>query len=118
MKKELTCIVCPIGCTLSVETDGKMVKSVTGNTCPKGKQYAETECTDPKRTVTSTMRTSDGGLVSVKTALPVPKEKIADCMKLINSFVAKVPVSIGDVLIEDAFGARIVATQNKGVKNE
>lgn len=115
MKKELTCIVCPMGCTLSVELEGKTVKSVSGNTCPRGKVYAEAECTNPQRTVTSTMRCDNGDLVSVKTDTTIPKEKIADCMKLINSTVVKVPVSIGDVLIEDAFGACVVATQNKGV---
>ena len=115
MKKELTCIVCPMGCTLTVEFDGKSVKSVCGNTCPRGKVYAENECTNPQRTVTSTMRCTDGGLVSVKTDTTIPKERIADCMKIINSTVARFPVSVGDVLIEDVFGARVVATQNKGV---
>lgn len=115
MKKELTCIVCPMGCTLLAELDGKSVVSVCGNTCPRGKIYAESECTNPQRTVTSTMRCADGSLVSVKTDTTIPKEKIADCMKIINKTVADLPVSVGDVLIEDVFGARVVATQNKGV---
>ncbi|MBE7026240.1 MAG: DUF1667 domain-containing protein [Ruminococcaceae bacterium] len=115
MYKELTCIVCPMGCTLSIELDGKDIVSVTGNTCPRGKVYAENECTNPKRTVTSTMRCTDGTLVSVKTDDVIPKDKIFDCMKIINSSVAQIPVSIGDVLIENVFGANVVATQNKGV---
>ena len=114
MNKELTCIVCPVGCALWVELDGNEVKSVTGNTCPRGKAYAQTECTNPKRTVTTTMRCSDGGLVSVKTDVPIPKDEIFDCMALINSTVAELPVAIGDVLIENAFGARVIATRNKG----
>ena len=45
MTRNLTCIVCPRGCQLTVElgADGAVL-SVTGNTCPRGKQYAIDEC--------------------------------------------------------------------------
>ncbi len=114
MKKELTCIVCPIGCTLSVELDGKSVVSVTGNTCPRGKKYAEDEFTNPQRTVTSTVKCSDGGMVAVKTDRTIPKDKMDECMKIINSKIADLPVSVGDVIIEDVFGSNIIATANRG----
>ena len=113
MERTLTCIVCPLGCQIKVELDGKNVLSVTGNTCPKGKEYAETECVNPVRTVTTTMRCADGSLVSVKTDRPIPKEKMADCMATINGAVAKTPLAIGDVILTDVFGSNIVATQNK-----
>lgn len=114
MKREMTCIICPVGCSLVVEYDGNLVHSVTGNTCPRGKAYAETECTHPMRTVTSTVRTEGGGRVAVKTDRPIPKEKIMACMKIINAYTAKLPVQMGDVLISDVFGANIVATANGG----
>ena len=114
MERNLTCIVCPLGCALTVTLEGKTVTKVTGNTCPRGKAYAESECTDPRRTVTSTVLCTDGSLVSVKTETPIPKDKIADCMALINKTVATLPVAIGDVLVEDIFGSRLVATQNRG----
>lgn len=110
-KRELTCIICPRGCRLSVEMSGEI--SVFGNLCPRGRAYAITECTDPRRTVTSTVRTSDGGLVSVRTSVPIPKDKVMECMRIINSIVAPLPISIGDVLASDVFGADIVATQNR-----
>ena len=113
MERTLTCIVCPLGCQIKVELDGKNVLSVTGNTCPKGKEYAETECVNPVRTVTTTMRCADGSLVSVKTDRPIPKEKMADCMAIINGAVVKTPLAIGDVILTDVFGSNIVATQNK-----
>lgn len=114
MKRELTCIVCPIGCSLLVELEGNEVKSVSGNTCPRGAVYAQNECTNPQRTVTSTVRCSDGGMVAVKTDGTIPKEKIDECMDLINSLTPDLPVRIGDVLAENVFGANIVATQNRG----
>ena len=113
MERTLTCIVCPLGCQIKVELEGKNVLSVTGNTCPRGKEYAETECVAPMRTVTTTMRCLDGGLVSVKTDRPIPKEKMAECMAIINGATAKTPLAIGDVLLENVFGSNIIATQNK-----
>lgn len=113
MERKLTCIVCPLGCELTVKTEGKCVIAVAGNTCPKGKVYAENECTNPQRTVTSTVRCTDGSLVSVKTDRPIPKEKMMDCMARINRAVAALPIAIGDVILEDVFGSRIVATQNR-----
>jgi CxxC motif-containing protein len=113
MKRTLTCIVCPLGCTLEVELEGKTVVSVSGNTCPRGRTYAESECVAPMRTLTSTVRCTDGTPLAVKTDRPIPKDKVRDCMKIINSAIAPLPISIGDVIIKDVFGCNIVATQNK-----
>lgn len=113
MERKLTCIICPLGCEITVQTEDKKVLEVIGHTCPRGKAYAESECIAPKRTLTSTVRCSDGGLVSVKTDKPIPKEKMSECMTILNSVTATLPVSIGDVIVEDVFGSRIVATQYK-----
>ena len=113
MKKELTCIACPLGCTITVTLDGKDVISVEGNTCPRGKEYAINECTAPVRTVTTTVKCEDGSLVSVKTKAPIPKEKMFDCIKIINNSVAHLPISVGDVIIKDVYGSNIISTQNK-----
>lgn len=114
MQKELTCIICPKGCTITVELDAEgNVQSIHGNSCPRGAKYAENECTNPQRTVTTTLRCEDGGMVSVKTDTTVPKDKMFEVMKKINGTVVKLPVKIGDVLIEDVFGSNIVATQNR-----
>lgn len=112
MKRTLTCIVCPVGCTLEAELDGGKVISVSGNTCPRGVKYAEAECTAPVRTVTSTVRCADGSILPVKTDRPIPKEKMEECMKLINNIIVPLPVAIGDVIIEDVFGSNVVATKN------
>lgn len=111
MKRTLTCIVCPLGCTLEVTLDEKNVTEVTGNTCPRGKEYAITECTAPMRTVTSTVKCDNGSLVAVKTSKPIPKEKMFDCIKIINNSVAHLPIHIGDVIIEGVYGSNIIATQ-------
>ena len=113
MKKELTCIACPLGCSVTVTLDGDMIISVEGNTCPRGKEYAVTECTAPVRTLTTTVRCTDGSLLSVKTARPIPKDKMMEAMAVINSATATPPVSVGDVIIKGLFGTDVIATQEK-----
>ncbi|MBQ7392522.1 MAG: DUF1667 domain-containing protein [Clostridia bacterium] len=114
MKRELTCIVCPIGCQLSVTLESDVVTEVTGNTCPRGKQYAIDECTHPVRTVTTTARTSDGGVIPVKTDRPIPKELMFECMQAIDSAIVSLPAHIGDIVIENLLetGANIIVTAN------
>lgn len=113
MIRTLTCTVCPVGCSITVDTDGGEMK-ITGNTCPRGAAYAKTEVTNPQRTVTSTVMCTDGTLLPVKTDRPIPKDKIFECMKIINSAICTLPVSAGDVIIKDVFGSNIVAAADKG----
>ena len=117
MTRELICIVCPRGCALSCElSESGEVLSVLGNLCPRGKMYAISECTDPQRVVTSTMRCVGGEVVSCKTSSTVPKAKMLDVMKAINTTTAPDSVKIGDVLIENVsgiLGINVVATSNK-----
>lgn len=108
----LTCIVCPRGCTLKITLDGARVLGVEGNACRRGVGYAEDECTHPRRTVTSTVRTEKGDVVAVKTAGTVPKELVFSVMKEINATVAPDGLDIGDVVIENVLdtGVDVVAT--------
>ena len=114
MKRNLTCIVCPIGCQLSVTLENGVVTEVTGNTCPRGKQYAIDECTNPVRTVTTTARMVNGGVIPVKTDRPIPKELMFECMKEIDRSVVTLPAHIGDVVIENLLGtgANVIVTAN------
>lgn len=112
MKRELTCIVCPIGCQLSVELEEGKVLAVTGNTCPRGKTYAETECIAPMRTLTTTVRCKGGKLLPVKTDRPIPKERLFEAMNLVNAAHPVLPIRRGDVIIKDVCGAALVATGN------
>ena len=113
MTRDMTCIICPRGCALKVEINGDNI-TVTGNSCPKGRQYAIDECTNPTRTVTSSVRVEnrEDTMVSVKTASLVPKDKIFEVMRLIRAKSVCAPVGIGDIIIKDVFGTNIVATKN------
>ena len=113
MKKfqNITCIECPVGCYITVETDGEKVVSVAGNGCNRGKIYAQNEVTCPMRVVTSTVRTTDGRMLPVKTDKPVKKSEIFNVMAKIKAFTSPCGVKEGDVLIENVSdGANVVAT--------
>ena len=116
-KRELTCIVCPRGCqmTATLSDNGEVVE-VVGNACPRGKGYAQAECTNPVRVVTSTVRCADGSVIAVKTSCAVPKASMFDVMREINGAVADCGTKIGDVIIKGVAGtdADIVATSNWG----
>ena len=111
----LTCIVCPRGCALniSLSEDGG-VEKVEGNACKRGVGYAVDECTNPRRTVTSTVRTAGGAVVAVKTSTTVPKDSVFAVMREINRAVAPAGTRIGDVIIKNVLdtGADVIATAN------
>ena len=108
-----TCIICPRGCSLRVELDeaGKPVR-VEGNACPRGEDYAVTECVAPVRTVTSTVRCKSGAVLPVKTDRAVPKGKVFAVMAQINRTLADDHLKIGEVVIEGVAGtdASVVVT--------
>lgn len=106
MKKEMVCIVCPMGCHLTVDTE---TLEVTGNTCPRGAKYGKEEMTCPKRVITSTVKI-EGGIhkrVPVKTNDAIPKELNFKCMELLNDIDLVSPVKRGDVVIKDVLGTGV-----------
>ena len=114
MTRNLTCIVCPKGCQLTVELEGKEIRSITGHTCKRGEEYANTECTAPRRTLTTTAPVVGGGVVPVKTDGTVPKELLFECMALINKAYVPADAEMGYVVIENILntGANVVTTRN------
>lgn len=103
--KEMTCIVCPRGCRLTIDDD----MNVTGNSCPRGKNYAISELTHPVRMVTTTVRVSnrENVVASVKTSEAIDKDKMFDVIKLVNSMSVKAPCHVGDVLVKNVFNTNV-----------
>lgn len=112
----LTCINCPIGCLLRVDTDEQGNLRIEGNLCKRGIAYAQAELTNPTRTVTSTVRLRGAavGQLPVKTNAPIPKGEIRACMLALKDIEVGAPVAAGDVIVENVCGtgADIVATRS------
>ena len=106
---QFNCTTCPSECLLTVEVerdaDGAVVevRSVTGNSCPRGDTFAHQELTCPMRVLTTTVAVSGGdeALLPVRTAEAIPLALHAQAMDLIRGLVVKAPVRMGDVVLED-----------------
>ena len=110
----MTCIICPMGCSMEVEVetgaDGqKKVLSVKDNGCKRGEQYANKELQNPTRTLTTTIKVNGGVLpvVPVKTAGEVPKKMLLQCMEVVRRASCKAPVKRDDILLYDILGTGI-----------
>ncbi|PKL24794.1 MAG: hypothetical protein CVV47_08180 [Spirochaetae bacterium HGW-Spirochaetae-3] len=116
--QELVCIVCPLGCRMTVSGFSGDAASIAveGNGCARGADYAVREATAPTRTVPSTVGIRGAALprLPVKTARPVPKGAIMACMRVIRGVSVDAPVAMGAVIVEDlaGTGVQLVATRS------
>ena len=112
-KIPMTCIICPMGCSMevTVEDDGKRktVTNVADNGCKRGAEYAKKELLNPTRTLTTTISVENGNLnvVPVKTAGEVPKKMLMQCMEIVRRKKTSAPVKRGDILIHDILGTGV-----------
>ena len=112
---QFNCTTCPSECLLNVEverdTDGAVVevRSVTGNSCPRGDTFAHQELTCPMRVLTTTVAVSGGdeALLPVRTAEAIPLELHAQAMGLIRGLVVDAPSRMGDVVLENLLNTNI-----------
>ncbi|GEM_PF-6547916 len=94
------CIVCPLGCAITVSEGPGSALDVTGHGCPRGREYGEREYRSPVRTVTTTLPVAgaSGRRVAVVTATPVPRDDIPRLLGDLNAVSVKTPVSVGQVV--------------------
>lgn len=115
-KVELTCITCPMGCQLTATVEDGTVTYVTGNTCPRGAQYAREELTTPMRMLTGTVKCKRGRLplLPVVSAAKLPKTGIIAAAAALRSVKVTAPVKAGDVIVKNimGFGVDIVAARD------
>lgn len=113
-KHQITCIVCPLGCTIEVaEEHGE--PAVSGHECSRGEKYALQEASDPRRILTGTVRVTGGWLprLPVKTTAPIPKQLIPEAARLLAEISVAAPLRCGDLVAENfaCSGADLVATR-------
>ncbi len=112
---EITCIGCPLGCKIKVETGEKGFKT-TGEGCPRGVAYAKDELTAPKRVLTAVVAVEGREiLLPVKTAKAIPKEKLFEAMAEIKQIRVKPPVTIGQIVWENLAGTGVGLVAGKDV---
>lgn len=121
-KMRMVCITCPVGCSLEVNHDGKVVIKVEGQQCKKGIAYAKVELTDPRRMVTTTVKVRDGlhPLVPVCISATIPKHLIYNVLEELRKVEVQAPVVMGQVILEDVFGTgvKVIASRTMPVKKQ
>lgn len=114
-KKEMTCIVCPMGCCLEIETDGSHYK-ITGNRCKRGEEYAVRELISPMRVLTSTVRLKNSYIrkLPVRTNGAIPKSLMFDCIDVLKTIELDPPVKIGDVIVKNILntGVNVISSRS------
>ncbi len=100
MKRDLVCIVCPKGCRLTLEYEGNNLLSVGGATCPKGKEYATSEISDPRRNFAGSVTIRGGRFrtCSVKSSHSIPLDKLIRLGELSHGITIDAPVNVGDTV--------------------
>lgn len=112
---QFNCTTCPSECLLTVEVErddeGRVVevRSVAGNSCPRGDKFAHQELTCPMRVLTTTVAISGGdeALLPVRTAEAIPLELHAQAMTLIRGLVVEAPIHMGDVVLENLLDTNV-----------
>lgn len=114
------CKVCPIGCQLIISENINEPSGFTveGNSCSRGKDFAIQKMTNPKKVLTGKVIIKNGNIkhLPVKTTAPVPKNKVEDCFKVINSTEVSAPVKKGDIIIKNILGLGIDVVASRKVK--
>lgn len=144
MLREFTCIMCPQGCEIVVETEkeaagtGKALEKaeniaegnkrhnvqgeyrITGNRCSRGAEYVTQEMENPMRSIASSVLV-DGGelpLASVRLTRPIPKGKIFAVMEEIKKIKLSAPVEEGTVVISNVLGLGSDVMVTKAVERQ
>lgn len=112
---QFNCTTCPSECLLTVEVKREAnghvaeVRSVTGNSCPRGDKFAHQELTCPMRVLTTTVAVSGGDetLLPVRTAEAIPLELHAQAMALIRGLVVNAPIHMGDIILPNLLDTNI-----------
>ena len=123
VKKEYTCVVCPNGCPLQVETSEDArpeLVSVSGNLCPRGAKWAKQEIENPMRTISTNVLLEGGTMpvVSVRTLDAIPLKDIMALRESLKKVVLKAPVAVGDLVATEPAGVkcRVAVTRNVAAK--
>lgn len=144
MLREFTCIMCPQGCEIVVETEkeaagtGKALEKagniaegnkchtvqgeyrITGNRCPRGAEYGIQEMENPMRSIASSVLVEGGELplASVRLTRPIPKGKIFAVMEEIKKIKLSAPVEEGTVVISNVLGLGSDVMVTKAVERQ
>ena len=104
--KQFVCIVCPNSCHLQID---EQTYQVIGQLCGRGDIYAKQELIDPKRTLTTSVKTTflKQPLISVRTNGEISKQLFPEVLTIIGQIIIDKPLPRGSVIIENVANSGI-----------
>lgn len=117
MKKEFTCIVCPMSCALTVDQqNGEIV--VLGNGCKRGLEFGKNEFSNPKRMVTTTVKITGSHLkrLPVISTQELPLDHLFVYMHDLYQVAMEAPVEKGQIVIENIGGSGVDMVASRSLK--
>jgi len=110
--RELTCIVCPVGCRARVRVEGGRAVGWEGLECRAGEEYVKREVELPLRDFFTVVRVKGGGVVPVRSTGPIPRERLLEASRELAGLEVEGPVRVGEVLVRNllGMGVDVVAT--------
>ena len=117
--KNFVCLVCPNSCRLTVTEDNGEI-TVTGNSCPRGREHGINEFKRPMRMITSTVAIEGAELprLPVVSSDVVPKDMLQSCLSDIYKVSVKAPVKCGDIIIKNIQNTGVDITASKTMKTK
>ncbi len=105
--RELTCIVCPVGCRARVQVEGGKAVAWEGLECGAGEEYVRREVESPLRDFFTVVRVRGGGVVPVRSTGPIPREKLLEASRVLAELEVERPVRVGEVLVRNLLGTGV-----------
>jgi CxxC motif-containing protein len=108
-QREFICVTCPVGCTIEAIVEGGELMGTKGQACARGQAFVREELSDPRRTLTTTVRVRGGEwpLVPVRSAAPLPKGLVLQVAARLRQVEVAAPVAERQVILPDALGTGI-----------
>ena len=115
INKDLVCVVCPMGCRLTVSGSIENMQ-VSGGKCQKGEHYAHDEITNPLRMVCTTVKIEGGihPVIPVKTDKAIPDKYKLEVVNAVKDITLKSPMKRGEIIIPNLFntGVNLIAERD------
>jgi CxxC motif-containing protein len=114
--RELTCLVCPVGCRARVYVEGGRAVRWENLECRAGEEYVRKEVELPLRDFFTVVRVKGGGVVPVRSTGPISKDRLLEASRELAGLEVEGPIRVGEVLVKGllGMGVDVVATGEAG----
>ena len=115
--REFICVTCPVGCTIEAVVEGSELLETKGQACQRGLAFVREELSDPRRTLTTTVRVRGGQLplLPVRSVAPLPKGLVREIAVRLRQVEIEAPVRERQVILADALGTGIDIVASRDV---